>query len=99
LKPSIHFPILILAFLFGLLFLLKCQAIAGNFDPFTGQYDGAQPAHAIREHNEAFAQLRQQKLDWMRAHYVPGHTLVSEHGDMTVTKKRRLPHCFKPMAR
>ncbi len=81
-KRSITIPVLIFAILLGLLAILN----AGDFNSFTGEYDGIQPAHAVREHNAGRARERDDKLEWMRAHYVPGHTVILSNGSMVITE-------------
>lgn len=67
-----------------------------HFDPYTGQYVGAQPPWAIQQHKQLMADVRARKLEWMRAHYVPGHTVILSNGSMVVTQNHVARLFFNP---
>lgn len=76
-------------FLFFAPFILAASVIAGNpaFNPYTGEYvDG----HVSAYDSARIAQFKQarddQALSWMRRHYVPGHTVMTDRGDMIITE-------------
>jgi hypothetical protein len=69
--------------------MLATSAIGGNpvFNPYTGEYvGGVVPAYDAAR-IQRFNQYRyDQALSWMRRHYIAGHTVMTNRGDMIVTE-------------
>ncbi len=57
-----------------------------TFNPYTGEYSGAEPAYAT-ERRKQFEKYRyDQALSWMRGHYIAGKTIMTDRGDMIITE-------------
>ncbi len=57
-----------------------------TFNPYTGQYAGAEPAYATEQRKQFEKYRYDQALSWMRGHYVPGKTVMTDRGDMIITE-------------
>jgi hypothetical protein len=78
-------------FMLALIFILisLAPAIAGNpaFNPYTGEYvDGRVSAYDAARIQQFKRARYDQALSWMRRHYVPGHTVMTDRGDMIITE-------------
>ncbi len=57
-----------------------------TFNPYTGQYAGAEPPGSSEQRERILQYMHDRTQDWMRQHYVPGKTVISDRGDMIITE-------------
>jgi hypothetical protein len=69
------------------LMLSACFASGQSFNPYTGEYvGGTVPAYDAARIAQFKKYRYDQALSWMRRHYVPGHTVMTDRGDMIITE-------------
>ncbi len=57
-----------------------------TFNPYTGEYAGAEPPGSAEQRERILQYMHDRTQGWMRRHYVPGKTVISDRGDMIITE-------------
>lgn len=65
----------------------KAHSAGGyTFNPYTGQYVGAEPPGSSEQRAAILQYMHDRTSGFIRRHWVPGHTILSDRGDLIITE-------------
>jgi hypothetical protein len=57
-----------------------------TFNPYTGEYVGAEPPGSAERREEIQQYAHDRTQNFIRRHWVPGHTVLTDRGDLIITE-------------